>query len=420
MKNDKLEQFFSDKLENFEAPYDASAWKNLSSQLDAKTGVSAGNSSFLKWAAALVGTAALIGGAYWISLEKETLPIAESITPNEKEVTELPKNEVKQLSPIDKHSPIERIGTPEFTEESPSIEAPTVTPKEGATSSATVENTASSTSSNIGLPERESTTLPLASTRNFVSGVVASTLVCPGEQITISNPNQVFYVRVLVGDFIGNIAPGSNIQLPAQEGITIINYLDSKNEVFSSTQVEVASVKTPMIDFSANIYEEGLPIANFRVYGDFREIEWNFDNGMNAKGQEVSTYYFERGQYTVQVAAIDHNGCSSKAESKVEILEKYNLLATNSIRLNDINMETRTFMPFCLKERNVPFTLTIIDPKDNGIVYITKDINKPWDGSDPRHGRPATVNKTYIWQVQLDETVEGERGIYNGTITLVE
>jgi hypothetical protein len=77
-------------------------------------------------------------------------------------------------------------------------------------------------------------------------------------------------------------------------------------------------------------------------------------------------------------------------------------------------------MPFCLKERNAKFVLTIIDPKDNAVVFTTKDASKPWDGTDQRTGRILTTYKTFIWQVQLEDTLPGERGIYNGTVTIVE
>jgi hypothetical protein len=77
-------------------------------------------------------------------------------------------------------------------------------------------------------------------------------------------------------------------------------------------------------------------------------------------------------------------------------------------------------MPFCLNERNVKFNLTIIDPKDNTVVFTSNDPSKPWEGTDQRTGRIFPAYKTFIWQVQLEETMPGERGIYNGTVTIVE
>jgi hypothetical protein len=57
MKKDKLEQFFSDKLENFEAPYSKEAWTSLESKLGnnaGSTGLSTGAKIALFSAAAVV------------------------------------------------------------------------------------------------------------------------------------------------------------------------------------------------------------------------------------------------------------------------------------------------------------------------------------------------------------------------------
>jgi hypothetical protein len=421
MKNDKLEQFFADKLENFEAPYTEGAWESMASQLDRVSGGSSLGKSIAKWTAITVGSAAVIGGIYFLSKDSNT-----EVTSNTELIVE---NEINS-STNDLTIETENTTSEKTSKTSESV---TVFEKTETTTPSSVQSNAiqgnqtvygsdSPISKPITQPNPTTPNQSLAVTqkqKEFVAGNLSSTFVCPGETVRIENASDDAYVRVLVNGSISNLNPGKSINL-RPEATTRVSFLDENNEIFSSRTIEVGQVQQPIIDVVANVYEEGLPVAKFRVFGDYKQVSWDFRNGNHAEGFDVTTHYFEKGQYDVITKVIDANGCAIEAITKIDITEKYNLLATNSIRLNDHNLETRTFMPFCLKERNVSFTLTIIDPKDNAVIYTTKEVNKPWDGSDMRTGRPGIVNKTYIWQVQLDETMPGERGIYSGTITIVE
>ena len=74
-------------------------------------------------------------------------------------------------------------------------------------------------------------------------------------------------------------------------------------------------------------------------------------------------------------------------------------------------------MPFALTQRDVKFTLIILDRRDGGIVYQTSDASMPWNGIDMRSGQLVNSNQDFIWKVQLVNPLPGESSEYKGIIT---
>jgi hypothetical protein len=431
MKKDKLEQFFNQHLDQFEAPYDAGAWENISPQLDTSSGGTGAGSSILKWSVITIGTAAIIAGAVWL-----LLPTAEKSSTKQLQ-TEMAENAVSSDFEISTDQKTKQ-SLPISNDSERSIDAPSshISNQNSANSNATVTTGSSDATAarpTVSVKDPASSTPPTSNPldqaiaqgdetiqrKEFLPGVVSATFICSGEEVIIRNPHEKAYVRVLTEQRIYILEPGIVLSL-SPETNTTIRFLDRKDEIISSIEINIATPTLPTIDVDANIYEDGLPVAKFRAYGDFKSISWDFGNGQTSSTPNTTAHYFDKGVYSVTISTTDNHGCITKSQEQVEIFEKYNLLATNSMRLNDVNIETRTFMPFCLKERQTPFSLTIIDPRDNAVIYTTKDFSKPWDGIDMRSGRLVSSNKTFIWQVQLEEPMPGERGIYKGTITVLE
>lgn len=423
MKKDKLEQFFSDKLENFEAPYSPGAWTSLASKLGkgaGSTGFSAGAKIALFSAAAIV-----VAVVTYVALPEKTENPTQPIAQIEQTIdnNDIDNNQVVTDETQDDVT-IETEITPESTNTVPANNNSTIS-NSGESNLVSNENDKQPSTNLVdGNNESNSSThnnTDVTDTKfKYISGNISSTLICKGESISVSNlGKEKDVVRLLVNGKTIQLSKGKKTSLTISEA-TEITFVNDKNEVISKEFIQVLDNPKPNFDFDANIYENGLPIAKFTSYGNYKNISWDFGNNQYAQGPEVTTYYFEKGTFEVKMTATDINGCVGSETKNIEISDKYNLLATNSIRLNDQNLETRTFMPYCLKERDTKFTLTIIDPKDNTVVFTSKDVSKPWDGTDQRTGRILPAYKTYIWQVQLEETMPGERGIYNGTVTIVE
>jgi len=430
MKKDKLEQFFNQHLDQFEAPYDAGAWENISSQLDTASGGSGAGSSILKWSAITIGTAAIIAGAVWFLLPaaEETAAqhlqteMAENAASKDIETsTDQKTNDSAPISNDSEHSTDASSSTIHDQHPVASDAAVRTVNSDGTTARPTssVQDPAATPPTSAPVDRGTAQGSETIQRKEFLPGAVSSTFICSGEEVIIRNPHEKAYVRVLAEQRLYTLEPGILLTI-SPETSTTIRFLDRKDEIISSVEIQIATPVLPTIDVDANIYEDGLPVAKFRAYGDFKSISWDFGNGQVSSAPSTTAHYFDKGVYTVNISTTDIHGCTTQSQEQVEIFEKYNLLATNSMRMNDANLETRTFMPFCLKERQTPFSLTIIDPRDNAVIYTTKDFNKPWDGTDMRSGRLVSSNKTFIWQVQLEEPLPGERGIYKGTITVLE
>jgi hypothetical protein len=91
-------------------------------------------------------------------------------------------------------------------------------------------------------------------------------------------------------------------------------------------------------------------------------------------------------------------------------------MAVEAFIPNGSDPKTKAFMPFSLTQRDVPFTLTIIDPRDNGIVFTSKDASNPWTGIDERTGKMTDSETVFIWRVQLENSLPNERPVYAGTV----
>jgi hypothetical protein len=425
MKKDKLEQFFSDKLENFEAPYSKEAWVSLESKLGNRAGTS-GLSTGAK-IALFSAAAVIVAVVTFVALSEKTAspsqPIAQVEQINENLTTE--ENTFETDHSIGETAvEIETIHETPFNESSTAV-APTTDPVERINSENTnntlIDSNPSAADGKITPNVTPINNKPTVDSKtNYVIGNINSTLVCKGEGIIITNlGGEHDIVRLMVNNNVTELSNKMKTSFSFSEATEII-FINGKNEVIGRELIQVLDNPKPNFDFDANIYENGLPIAKFTSYGNYKNVNWDFGNNQYAKGPEVTTHYFDKGVYEVKMTVSDINGCVGSEVKRVEITDKYNLLATNSIRLNDANLETRTFMPYCLKERGVKFTLTIIDPKDNAVVFTSTDVSKAWDGTDQRTGRVLSPFKTFIWQVQLEETMPGERGIYNGTVTIVE
>ena len=422
MKKDKLEQFFSDKLENFEAPYDANAWASVASKIG-KGGPSSGLSRAAQ--SGLISVAAVFAGfvIYTFIFEEKTIThqsIALIEEPAEVKAVESSVNEIKEQTHVtlsENNANPESNGTPsELNEENAQeVELTSTTIANETSHLHNVESESSISHSNPVIKN-----VVTNSKNNFIAGHVSTLLLCKGENVTISNlGKEKEVVRFTVNGKTIQLTTGKKTSLTIHEA-TEIRFTNDKNELIRLEVIQILENPHPHFDVDANIYEEGLPVAKFTSYGNYKSISWAFGNDQTALGPEATAHYFDKGVFPVTLTVIGANGCIGTETKNVEISDKYNLLATNSIRLNDPNLETRTFMPFCLKERETKFNLTIIDPKDNSVVFSSNDTSKSWDGTDQRTGRLLPTYKTFIWQVQLETPMQGERGIYNGTVTIVE
>lgn len=426
---DNLEKAFKEKLDQFEAPYDASAWESMNSRLDAKQG--AGGNSLLKW---IIGSAAIIAvvsiSAYFLNKNEATNPNEESkiaektinkvtktTTPDELENVEnnsTIKQNKEEEGVVGNSEPIEN-GNFDFVESDSNEEEKVDRAAEEETSNLNEKHSSETQiSENVQSNDNAVSEIPKY---NFIVGKLINNKVCKGESIFIRNTgakNDI--IKLQIDGNVFSLKKANAYEFtPDHSGS--IQYLDGKNNVIAVEEFTVFENPNPEFNMKANIYEKGLPITKCETYGDYESVVWSFGkNKHEIKGRKATHSFFKKGEHSVTLTVMDYNGCKNAKTKQVRIDDDYNLMAVDAFTPNGVDPRNKVFMPFALTQRDVNFTLTIIDPRDNSVVYTTQDATKGWDGTDQRNGSMTPGETIYIWKVQLENPLPNERQVYAGTV----
>ena len=428
MKNN-LENAFKDKLSEFEAPYDPQAWEAVKGKLDAKAS-GGGSYSAWKWiaATAVVATIAVTSIVVFNPDETTTADV------NNINKEETPNNDIKN-SPVESknetvitnHSNNEDKGSNEITAQESDENVVNEAPLKAENNNEVVqpEEPTISENNNVVSPhvDDNSNEIPenvqATATPNkytYVVGNVSSNEICYGEEFSITNTgakNEI--VRFEVNGELKELKKAATFKIKPEVSL-VINYKDNNNKIIDSEYIKVSELPTPDFRLEANIFEKGVPVVLGEAYGDYKAISWDFDGEATKEGKNVKHNFFEKGRYTVSLNVTDFNGCTNTKEKEVRIENQYNLMAVEAFIPNGSDPKTKAFMPFSLTQRDVPFTLTIIDPRDNGIVFTSKDASNPWTGIDERTGKMTDSETVFIWRVQLENSLPNERPVYAGTV----
>lgn len=428
MKNN-LENAFKDKLTEFEAPYDPQAWEAVKGQLDAKA-TGGGSSSAWKWIAATAVVATIAVTSIMVLDNTETT-IADTNTISKEET---PKNEIEKstvdsddknaaLNPTNEEIEGSNQNTIQESDEN-SVEETTleevsnnevVSPERNTKPDNISETVTPSEGEETQVPDNvQETATPIK--KKYIAGNITANEVCAGEQITITNngaKNEI--VRFEANGKIIELKKANSFIITPKIS-SVINFVNRDNKIIDSEFIKVNELPNPDFSIEANIYEQGLPVTICEAYGDFKELTWDFDGKAEKNGKNVKHNFFEKGSYTITLKVTDFNGCKNSKQRDVRIDDQYNLMAVDAFKPNGSDPKTKAFMPFSLTQRDIQFTLTIIDPRDNGIVFTSKDASNPWTGIDERTGKMTESEKVFIWRVQIENSLPNERPVYAGTV----
>lgn len=468
---DAFEQNLKDSLNNFEAPYSASAWEAMQARLDANTpspsfedkmkeGLNSNQYPYnpaawnelskrldggpkgglKKWhvAAGIIGVAAITTFFIWNS-NSET----EKTTDN----TVLVENQAKQQSQVaqskdkstdgvkkdvannnDAANPgsdqvnLQNAGEP--TNSAGNNGSSNNSSNDVASSNHAVHNndgSGSGIADNNGSVNSNSGSGSQNDNRTirawkYISPAIPEN-VCQGENLQIKNDNTyplvVIYPNGL--NWIGGAEKVTRLN-PSIAGAYQIGYMRD-NEFLAQSSFVVSEAPLAEFDFVdlTQKYLKGLPTVEVRATVRASSYEWKYENG-TLRGDDVDFHFYEKGIHPITLTVTNENGCSASIEKSVTVDENYNLMAMKAFVPNGINA---TFMPFALTERKVNFTMIILDPNDGHVLYATSDASHGWDGTDQQTGSPAEMDKSYIWKVTLTNPEPGESAIYSGTVLML-
>ena len=246
---------------------------------------------------------------------------------------------------------------------------------------------------------------------------------CLGENLKVINKNDESMTLIFPSGKKVSVAESAteNIKLSEEGKYELLVNSKQKETYNSFFSVYENPRATLLVDDELN-YETGLPIIRGEVQTFEESIKWKVDKVVSANSSKAKTaafYFFEKGQFELEVIVSNDKGCSSTEIKTIIISEDYNLLAVNAFNPLSDDRRKNTFMPYALTKRNSAFSLIIIDADDGGIVFESSDASNPWDGIDKRNGQLVNKNKAFIWKVTLSSPEKNEKSVYKGTITRI-
>jgi len=424
MKNN-LEEQFKKSLENYEVPYDASAWSDLSAKLDNRFPKKVKLNSW-KWIS--VGSIVALTGAALIFLlpksvstddskvseiEKETNPekkVSNGINTTEENTINTNTEQKNQQNDVNKSFENIALENTSF-DNAPSIAEEKSTIEENEVVSNKIVN------NELNISDQKENNIKSSPTIGQPKKLQIQDLqdVCVGDAIEINNSNDV---QLILEDALGHqtiIASNSKIEFTvANEGKHILYEPESnKSQTFTVKHVPKADI----VITDQNLFENGLPTVKLSTNSSSSNLEWQFQNLPNQSGvKEPVIHYYNKGTYTITLTVTGANGCKSNETTAVHVSDDYNLLAVTAFDPLSNDIRKNTFLPFALTQRQVDFSMIVIDPSDGAVIFESDDVSNPWKGIDKRNGQMVEPNKAYIWRVILRNPEPGEKSEYKGTI----
>ena len=247
---------------------------------------------------------------------------------------------------------------------------------------------------------------------------------CLGENLKVINKNDEGMTLIFPSGKKVSVAESAteNIKLSEEGKYELLVNSKQKETYNSFFSVYENPRATLLVDDELN-YETGLPVIRGEVQTFEESIKWKVDKVVSAsssnKAKTAAFYFFEKGQFDLEVIVTNEKGCSSSEIKRIFIEKDYNLLAVNAFDPLSGDSRKNTFMPYALSKRNSVFSLIIIDPDNGRIVFESSDYSKPWEGIDKRNGQLVNKNKALIWKVTLSSPEKNEKSVYKGTITRI-
>jgi hypothetical protein len=246
---------------------------------------------------------------------------------------------------------------------------------------------------------------------------------CLGENLKVINKNDESMTLIFPSGKKVSVAElaTENIKL-SEEGKYELLLNSKQKETYNSFFSVFENPKASLLVEDELNYETGLPIIRGEVQTFEESVKWKVDKVVSANSSKAKTaafYFFEKGQFELEVIVMNEKGCTSSEIKTIFIEKDYNLLAVNAFDPLSGDSRKNTFMPYALTKRNSAFSLIIIDPDNGGIIFESSDASNPWDGIDKRNGQLVNKNKAFIWKVTLSSPEKNEKSVYKGTITRI-
>lgn len=414
---DGLENSFKEALNNFELPYDAQAWESLNKKLSAKKWY---QSAQFKWSAALVIAIGI--SAYFVlptSTDRSIKETQNKTTTREKNTPTTVAPNQRETSPSTQPSLVDIATNPKEIDPlmNPGFTPPVVVTELIPHSIPLIFDQMDL----FGVTDQAIDEIHIEPTPSYNGGIGTIDFKnrCQGETLQLEADKRHERMIRYAGKelhFSYNEAISMKLMESGKVTLTANTGPYGQFEEFGSFDVKATPTLNINTDRTLN-YEDGLPKMSVQAESSEGQISWHSTNILNTNtGKNVELLAFNKGYAIVEVQATASNGCIAKEKEMIQIPTDYNLLAVNAFNPQSQDSRNSTFMPYALTIRQTPFRLIVLDPDNGGLVFETTDASNAWDGIDRRDGKLVPGNKAYIWKVDIQHPVPGEKGEYRGTI----
>lgn len=412
-----LEQNFKDAFEEYELPYNSSAWTALSDKLDKLQGAptKAAPSNHWKWISgvavlAIITTTAIVFTTSEDGKQTTNTSIAENKTPTVEKTnsavsttatttnsTQINTNETIATQSVD-NSAKKNINL----NNTPNIDVADKSNNENTTLDGMQQNTP---------------IIPFVNPLDFVNKdkvyfpEIAE--VCEGSVVAIPNKNKTTIILVSPSGKKTEIKASSSIYYTLTESGTYSFVAKNSSETASFNVKEAPKVDFT-IDMSGIIYEDGIPSIALQALTEGSDLVWSFEgSAIKQRGTQAAAHFYKKGNHEVTLTSKGTNGCEASISKGITIENDYNLIATNSFKPDGINVR---FIPEALKHRNTEFRMYIIEPRSGAIIFETSSL-EGWDGITTSTNQLVEENKSFIWKVVLANPEPEEKREYKGIVT---
>lgn len=426
MKNklNPFEEQLKGAANNFEAPYDASQWSKLETQLDKQAG--GGMSSLGKLALVAVALTAVFIGYYFIQdsnpINNQNVIVTELEEPNNLESESVELSEFS--SDVPENIVVEQPQTlPAIAETKDNV---AVSKKQIETSVKVIEPKTivsndideepdskvetKKEENHIAVEESLNTiSLPFITTKNLT--------VCAGTSI-LMNFEEPLSEEVVWNLGNGNTAQGASIEYTYLEAgeYAVFAFLAKDPSVITNTLKIKINPKPDATFTVTEKMEEGLvPVVHVNVQTEGeKHYAWNFGDGSTSTGENSSHTYQAKGDFEISLNVVNKYGCFWPAFQRYTNEVAYNLLAAGNFSPNGDGTNDY-WMPKALGSGYYAFELQIYD-RNNNVVFTTSDPNQRWDGTV--NGVTAKSGEFFAWKATVVEP-DKQRFQYGGSIILI-
>lgn len=146
-------------------------------------------------------------------------------------------------------------------------------------------------------------------------------------------------------------------------------------------QIKINPRPKASFEFAQKVNEMDVPQVKLENRSkNIDHVMWLVDGNVVSEESNPTHNFTKRGNYHIQLVAINEYGCADTTQKMVTIEKDYNLLAPETFS-PDGDGRGDLFMPAALKKIKGTFVMRMVDPRTDMVIYETTSVNKPWDGT---------------------------------------